>query len=131
MKKQPTAAVPSEVLGAIRHALELNLVDANRRYGAAVTTDYDLYPDVVAAVKWVHSLDDRAALALVQDALTNAAAVADGPSLVRATLALSHGLTQSVGQCGAWTVAHAERFVGAALVASWGPSHSAPKEPPA
>lgn len=131
MRNQPTVAVPPEVLGAIRHALELNLVDANRRYGAAVTVDYDLYPDVVAAVKWVHALDDRAALALVQDALTNAAAVDDGPSLVRATLALSHGLTQPVGQSGAWTTELAEHFVSAALIASWKPSHPASKESPA
>lgn len=123
--------VPPEVLGAIRHALELNLVEANRRYGAAVTTDYDLYPDVVAAVKWVYGLDDLAAVALAQDALTNAASVDDGPSLVRASLALSHGLTQDVGQSGPWPSEAADLFVSAALVGAWKPSHCTSKEPPA
>lgn len=110
-----------EVFGAIGHALELNLVDAHRRHGAAFATDYDPYPDVVAALKWAHATDEEAARTLVQDALTNAAAVDDGPTLERATLALTHGLTQPVGRSGAWTTALAERFICAALIASWGP----------
>lgn len=120
MRKPTPAAVPPEVLGALRHALQLNLVDAHRRYvTAAATGEYDLHPDVIAAVKWVHALDDGAALTLIQDALTNAAADTDGPSLVRATLALSYGLTQPVGQGDPWTTEHAEHFVRAALIASW------------
>ncbi|WP_406128008.1 hypothetical protein [Streptomyces sp. NBC_00989] len=133
MTKQPTVSVPSEVVGAIRRALHLDLVDAHRRHGASTSAEYDLHPDVVAAVKWVHGLDDRAALDLVQEALTSATAVVDGPSLVRATLALSHGLTQSSGQSGRWTSEYADRFVSAVLVASWPrrPADSTPKGSPA
>lgn len=128
MTKPPTVAVPPEVLGAILHALHLDLVDAHRRHSASATTEYDLYPDVVAAVKWVHALDERAALDLVQEALMSATTTVDGLSLVRATLALSYGLAQPVGQSGPWTAEYADRFVSAALVASW-PHRTADSSP--
>lgn len=129
MKAPRRVTVPAEVFGAIGHALELNLVDVHRRHGPAAATDYDLYPNVVAAVKWAHAVDEEAARTLVQDALTNAAAVDDGPTLERATLALTHGLTQPVGRYGAWAVDLAERFICAALIASWShrPADPAPE----
>ncbi len=81
-------------------------------------------------MKWVHATDEEAALALVQDGLTNASAVDDGPSLSRAVLALTHGLTQPVGRYGAWTQEHADQFVCAALVLSWShrPASPAPEK---
>ncbi|MFD9496881.1 hypothetical protein ACFWA1_36005 [Streptomyces sp. NPDC060005] len=127
MTTVPAPEVLAEVFGAIGHALELNIIEAHRRYGALAIADIDLFPDVIAAVKWAVSADRPRALALVQDALTNAAAVDDGPTLARAALALSFGLTQPVGTSGPWTTQETDRLINAAMVTSWRPGTTTPE----
>jgi hypothetical protein len=107
---------PPGVLPTIRHALVLNLLDGHRRAGDDLPA-YDLYGDIVRALKWVHSQDPEEAVWIAWRALEDVAGHEDGPSREAAARCLCFSLTRTTPPFG-WTVEEADRFVTAALIKS-------------
>jgi hypothetical protein len=109
---------PPGVLPTIRHALVFNLLDAHRHAGDDLPA-CDLYPEIVRALKWVHSQDPDGAVWLAWHALEEVdghAPSEDGPSRETAARCLRFSLTRSTPPFDAWTEDEADRFVTAALI---------------
>lgn len=108
---------PPGVTTTIRHALVLNLRDGHRRFGDDLPA-MDLYPDIVRALKWVHSEKPDHASWLVWDAFQDIASYAedgDGPPVEAAVRCLRFSLTRETPPFGGWTEEEADSFVTAAL----------------
>ncbi|MET9443103.1 hypothetical protein [Streptomyces sp. NPDC006610] len=109
---------PSGVTGAIGHALALNLRHYAQQFGVDNLSGTDLYADVIAALKWVHSVDPQTAVYVARHALQDAADEGDRHPvpLKEAALCLRHSLTQASVPYGKWSQGQAEAFVTAVLL---------------
>lgn len=111
---------PPGVLPAIRHALVFNMLDAYRRAGDDLPA-CDLYPDIIRAVRWVHSQNPEDAVWLAWHALEEVQGRTgdeDGPTREAAARCLRFSLTQDTPPFDAWSEDEADRFVTAALLKS-------------
>ncbi|MFD9496879.1 hypothetical protein ACFWA1_35995 [Streptomyces sp. NPDC060005] len=111
---------PPGVTTTIRHALVFQLRDGHRRYGADLPA-MDLYPDIIRALKWVHTEDPERALWLVWSTFQDVSSYAEdgsGPPLENAVRCVRHSLTQDSPPLGRWTEEEAECFVTEAMTKS-------------
>lgn len=109
---------PSGVLGAIRHALALNMRHHGQQYGTADLRFTDLYVNVITALKWVYSVDPQTAVRVARRALQEAADEGDRHPvpLPDGARCLRHSLTQASMPYGEWSQDQAEAFVTAVLL---------------
>lgn len=110
---------PPGVTATIRHALVLNLLEAHRRAGDDLPA-CDLYPDIIRALKWVHSQDPDRAVWLAWHALEEVGGYTssdeDGPSAEAVARCLRFSLTRETPPFDKWSEDEADRFVTAALI---------------
>ncbi|MEF9908620.1 hypothetical protein ACQSMD_33430 [Streptomyces flavovirens] len=109
---------PPGVLPTIRHALVLNLLDAHRRVGDDLPA-CDLYPEIIRALKWVHSQDPDTAVWAVWHALEEVSGYTEtegGPTTEAAARCLRFSLTRDTPPFDEWSEVQADRFITAALI---------------
>ncbi|MFC8393630.1 hypothetical protein [Streptomyces sp. NPDC057238] len=109
---------PSGVTCVIGHALALNLRHCHQQFGADNLSASDLHVDVIAVLKWVHSVALEMTVHVARHVLLEVADEGDrtpGP-LENAAPCLRHSLTRAGMPYGKWSQDPAKAFVTAALM---------------
>ncbi|GAB2872697.1 hypothetical protein [Streptomyces mayteni] len=112
------SALPAGVTGAIRIALEFNILFYHEHYKDDLPS-CDLYVDIIQALKSVYEVNPQTSVFLAGHALRNVSTpsvvTGEGVPLRAAAECLRHSLTQ--GNSEEWTDDKAQSFVTAALMA--------------